>query len=94
MKDSVLVNVNVWQLARFCECLDVYRSISAAYNIMPYDMYMDSLTDAVREWKDINEYTNFVIDDVQEMLMRMGRVPHMMDRYRNLIIALESVKEV
>lgn len=50
MKDSVLVNVNVWQLARFCECLDVYRSISAAYN--------------------------------------------MMDRYRNLIIALDAAKEV
>lgn len=53
---------------------------------------LDGLTRAVAEWAYINGYTRFALDDVEEVLLRMGRVPHMQEKYQSLIDAIEKVK--
>lgn len=85
MKSSVLVEMNVWQLARFCDSIELYCYRSGGS--------LDGLTRAVAEWVEINNYTRYVLDDIEETLMRMSRVPHMAEKYRNLLCAVRSVRE-
>ena len=80
MKSSVIVEMNVWQLARFCDCLEIYYRSGG------------SLDGLIAEWAYINGYTFFALDDVEEVLLRMGRVPHMQEKYQSLIDAIEKVK--
>lgn len=84
MKNSVLVEMNVWQLARFCDCLEIYCYRSGGS--------LDGLIRAIAEWAYINGYTRFALDDVEEVLLRMCRVPHMQEKYQSLIDAIEKVK--
>lgn len=84
MKSSVLVEMNVWQLARFCDCIELYYRSGGS---------LDGLTHAVAEWAEINNYTRYVLDDIEETLTRISRVPHMAEKYRNLLCAVRSVRE-
>lgn len=82
MKDSLIVTMNVWQLARFYECLEVYHDA---------DLRGRPLRDAIAEWIEVNEYTQFVVDDIEEVLLRMCRVPHMREKCGNLLEVLRNI---
>lgn len=95
MKDSVLVNMNIWQLARFCECLEIYRDVANEFGNLRDDEFLGVLREYIREWVSIHEYTSFVISDIAEALLRMWRVPHMAQKYVNLVVVLDEIaKEV
>lgn len=48
MKNSVLVEMNVWQLARFCDCLEIYCYRSGGS--------LDGLIRAIAEWRISKPY--------------------------------------
>lgn len=85
MKDSVLVDMNVWQLARLCECVELYTRVAGKT--------LDDIERVFSDWMEINEYTRFVLDDIEEAFLRMNRVPHMEEKYGRLITVIERVKE-
>lgn len=93
MKNSVIIEMDIWQLSRFCECLEVYNICREAYNVMPSDMYIDFLIAAIREWRDAHDYTRVVINDIEQALLSLCRIPLMQIRYGNLLKALAMVKE-
>lgn len=93
MKNNVIIEMDIWKLSRFCECLEVYNTCQEAYNVMPSDMYIDFLIAAIREWRDAHDYTRLVIDDIEQVLYSLCRLPLCQIRYGRLLTALGRIKD-